>query len=103
MVHASRTTLRGLVLQQALWGAGGAWVDAHYPGSVPLVGRAGLVRWAASTTLGGLVRALRTRNRDAAIMAVMRPVEALAWEFGRRLLPNERPLPDGSPWKRLGL
>ena len=33
----------------------------------------------------------------------MRPVEALAWEFGRRLLPNQRPLPDGSPWKRLGL
>jgi len=90
VVHSSRTTLRGLVVQQALWGAGGAWVHRRYPGSVPLVGRAGLLRWAVSTTLGGFAKALRTRDRDAAIMAVMRPVEALAWEFGRRLLPNER-------------
>lgn len=103
VVHSSRITLRGLVVQQALWGAGGAWIHSRYPGSVPLVGRAGLARWAVSTTLGGFARAIRTRDRDAAIMAVMRPVEALAWELGRRLLPNERPLPDGSPWRRLGL
>ncbi|HEX5909876.1 MAG TPA: glycosyltransferase family 2 protein [Thermoleophilaceae bacterium] len=90
VVHSSRTTLRGLVVQQALWGAGGAWVAERYPGSVPLVGRAGLVRWALSTTLGGFARAVRERSRDAAIMAVMRPVEALAWEYGRRLLSNER-------------
>ena len=101
VVHASRTTLRGLVTQQALWGAGGAWVHQRYPGSVPLVGRAGLIRWALRAGLGGLVNAARRRDRDAAILAVFRPLEALAWELGR-LLPNERPVPDSSVWKRLG-
>ena len=102
MVHASRTTVRGLVTQQAVWGAGGAWVHRTYPGAVPLIGRPSVCRWALRTTLGGLLRAVRRRDRDAALMAVFRPLEALAWEFGR-LLPNERPVPDSSPWKRLGL
>ena len=31
VVHSSRTTLRGLVAQQALWGAGGAWVAVDLP------------------------------------------------------------------------
>lgn len=102
VVHVSRTTLRGLIVQQALWGSGGAWVHSVYPGAVPLVGRAGLFRWAAGTTLGGLLRAARRRDRDTAILALFRPLEALAWELGR-LLPNERPVPDSSLWKRLGL
>jgi glycosyltransferase involved in cell wall biosynthesis len=101
VVHASRTTVRGLVAQQALWGAGGAWVSGVYPGSVPLVGRRGLVWWAVRSTVGGLAAAARRRDRDAAILALFRPLEALAWEFGR-LLPNERPVPDSSVWKRLG-
>ena len=46
--------------------------------------------------------AVRTRDRDAAILAVFRALEALAWEFGR-LLPNERPVPNSSIWKRLGV
>lgn len=102
VVHASRKTLRGLVTQQALWGAGGAWVHRIYPGSVPLVGRPGLVWWAVRSFAGGLVAATRRRDRDAAILAVFRPLETLAWELGR-LLPNERPVPDSSIWKRLGL
>lgn len=102
VVHASRTTLRGLITQQVLWGAGGAWVHSVYPGAVPLVGRSGLFRWAAGTTLGGLLTAIRRRDRDAAILALFRPIEALAWELGR-LLPNERPVPDSSLWKRLRL
>lgn len=102
VVHASRTTLRGFIAQQAVWGAGGAWVSGVYPGSVPLVGRRGLVRWAATAVLGGLATAARRRDRDAAILALFRPLEALAWELGR-LLPNERPVPDSSIWKRLGL
>ena len=73
-----------------------------YPGSVPLVGRRGLVWWAVRSTAGGLLKAARRRDRDAAILALFRPLEALAWELGR-LLPNERPVPDSSPWKRLGL
>jgi mycofactocin glycosyltransferase len=102
VVHASRKTLREFVVQKALWGAGGAWVHRTYPGSVPLVGRPGLVWWAVRATAGGLLSAARRRDRDAAILALFRPLEALAWEFGR-LLPNERPVPDSSLWKRLGL
>jgi hypothetical protein len=58
------------------------------------------VRWALRATVGGLLTAARRRDRDAAILAVFRPLEALAWQFGR-LLPNERPVPDTSVWKRL--
>lgn len=100
VVHASRKTVRGFLAQQALWGAGGAWLDRAYPGSVPLVGNPGLLNWAARAGAGGLLTAARRRDRDAAILAIFRPLEALAWQFGR-LLPNERPLPDSSVWKRL--
>ena len=103
VVHASRTTLRAFLVQKAIWGAGGAWLHTIYPGSVSLVGRAGFARWALRAGLGGLLRAARRRDRDAAILAIFRPLEGLAWEFGRRLLPNVRPVPDSSPWKRLGL
>jgi GT2 family glycosyltransferase len=102
VVHASRKTLRDFIAQKAVWGAGGAWLARMYPGSVPLVGRPGLIRWAARAVIGGLLTAARRRDRDAAILAVFRPLEALAWELGR-LLPNERPVPDSSLWKRLGL
>jgi mycofactocin glycosyltransferase len=102
VVHASRKTLRELVVQQAVWGAGGAWIDRTYPGSVPLVGRPDFIRWALRATIGGLFAAIRRRDRDRAILALFRPLEAIAWEFGR-LLPNERPVPDSSVWKRLGL
>ena len=102
VVHLSRKTLRALLVQKALWGAGGAWVHRTYPGAVPLVGRRGLMWWALRSTVAGLVSAARRRDRDAAILAVFRPLEMLAWELGR-LLPNERPVPDSSLWSRLGL
>jgi mycofactocin glycosyltransferase len=102
VVHVSRKTLREFVVQKAVWGAGGAWVHRMYPGSVPLVGRPGFLRWAVRETVGGLLAALRRRDRDAAILAVFRPLEALAWEFGR-LLPNQRPVPESSVWKRVRL
>lgn len=102
VVHASRKTLRGLVVQQALWGSGGAWVNRMYPGAVPLIASPSLLRWAATTIVGGVARAARHRDRDTAILALLRPVEALAWQFGR-LLPNERPLTSASRRKRLAL
>ena len=102
VVHASRKTFRGLVAQQLVWGAGGAWIARRYPGSVPLIGRTGFARWAIGSAAAGLLEAVRRRDRDAAIFAVLRPLDALAWELGR-LLPNERPVPDSSLWKRLGL
>ena len=102
VVHYSRKTLRSFMAQQVLWGAGGAWTDRTYPGAVPLVGHAGLLRWAARATVGGLLSAAKRRDRDAAILALFRPLEALAWQFGR-LLPNERPIPQSSIWWRLRL
>jgi mycofactocin glycosyltransferase len=102
VVHASRKTVRGFLSQQLVWGSGGAWIHHHYPGAVPIVARPGLFWWAARTALGFLVRVVRRRDRDSAILAGFRLLEALAWELGR-LLPNERPLPESSVWRRLRL
>jgi len=96
VVHASRQTVRGFVVQKLVWGAGGAWVNRTYPGAVPLLGRRSFARWALSAFGGGVVNALRKRSRDAFIFAVFRPLEAVAWELGR-LLPNERPV---RSWRR---
>jgi hypothetical protein len=90
VVHLSRATVRGLLRQKATWGAGGAWLDRAYPGSVALVSGGGLLRWAIRETIRGLFRAARRRDRDAAIYAVLHPLESLAWQVGRRLS-NEVP------------
>jgi GT2 family glycosyltransferase len=88
VVHSSRPTLAGLIKQQLQWGAGGAWLERQYPGSVPLASSSGLLRWALRETTKGFAR-IRLGDRDALIYAVLRPLEGLAWELGR-LLPNER-------------
>lgn len=85
VIHLSRPSVRALLRQKAAWGAGGAWLAGAYPGSVPLVGTPGLARWAARETVRGLWQALRRRDRDTAILAVLHPLDALAWQFGRRL------------------
>ncbi len=90
VVHFSRHTIRGLIKQKALWGAGGAWLNRTYPGSLELASGRGLVSWAVRSTAKELIAAARQRHRDAAIYALLRPVDALAWELGR-LLSNERP------------
>ena len=100
VVHASRQTLRGFVKQKAVWGAGGEWVSREYPGSVPLLTRTSFWRWALGATARGVATALRGGDRDTVIYALFRPLEAIAWELGR-LLPNERPVPESSPWKRV--
>lgn len=93
VVHLSRLTIRGLLRQKAVWGAGGAWLSSLYPGSVPLPTGSGLARWAVRETLLGLWRAARHRDRDAAILAVLHPLDALAWQFGRRLSNHCPPRP----------
>jgi hypothetical protein len=93
--HLNRRTLLALIKQQALWGAGGAWLQSTYRGSMPRNRGPGF-RWPARG-LGSTGRALR--GRDAVIYAVLRPVEALAWELGR-LLPNARPVGHTRPRKR---
>jgi GT2 family glycosyltransferase len=88
-VHLNRRSLGALVRQQMLWGAGGAWLERHYPGSVPLISGPRIVRWGLAGAVRGL-RRVRHLDRDAAIYALLRPIEALAWELGR-LRSNERP------------
>lgn len=98
VTHRSRQTVRSFVVQRALYGAGGAWLERQYPGSFPARRRPGLMWWAARTATGGLVTAARTRDRDRALRAVFEPLEALTWEFGRSL-PNDRPLTRAA-WRR---
>ncbi len=88
VVHLSRRSLYGWLKQQALWGAGAGWLGRTYPGSMPLIRDAESI-W---RVLGHPVMALfatRLRDRDAAIYALLRPLEAFTRRLGR-LLPNER-------------
>jgi Glycosyl transferase family 2 len=91
VIHRSRQTLRAFVVQKAVHGSGGAWIDRLYPGASPARRRLGLIWWGVRTMLGGLAHAARMRDRDRAVWAVLEPIEALVYEFGRSL-PNERPL-----------
>jgi len=90
VVHLSRANVRAFIRQQLLHGAGGAWLDRRYPGSVPSKRRPGLLWWAVRAAAGRLVRALRERDRDRVVWALLDPLELLAYEFGRSLS-NERP------------
>ena len=90
VVHRGRQTVRGLIAQKLLHGAGGAWLDREYPGSVPARRRPGLVWWGVRTAAKGLTSAARSRDRDEALWAVLHPVELIAYEFGRSLR-NEQP------------
>ena len=91
VVHLNRATVRGLISQQLIWGSGGAWINRAYPGSLQLARGPGLARWAVRQTVQGVISAVRNRDRDAALYALFRPLEALAWEAGR-LRSNVRPL-----------
>jgi GT2 family glycosyltransferase len=90
VVHLSRGSVRRFVGQQLLHGAGGAWLDRHYPGSVPRKRRPGLVWWGVRFAVKGLMRAAWKRDRDQAIWALFDPLENIAYEFGRSRS-NERP------------
>ncbi len=88
VVHLSRHTVRGLLKQQTLWGSGAGWLARQYPGSMPLIRNRGSL-W--SVVGDPLIRVAVARDRDAAIYALIRPLEALSRRLGR-LLPNDRPL-----------
>jgi GT2 family glycosyltransferase len=90
VVHLSRGSVRRFVGQQLLHGSGGAWLDRHYPGSVPRKRRPGLVWWGMRFAVKGLVKAAWKRDRDRAIWALFDPLENIAYEFGRSRR-NERP------------
>jgi glycosyltransferase involved in cell wall biosynthesis len=91
VTHLSRETTRSFVAQKAIHGAGGAWLERHYPGSFPARRRPGLTWWGVRTVVRGLVGAAFSRSRDRGLWALFEPAEELAFEFGRSL-PNERPL-----------
>jgi hypothetical protein len=92
-VHLNRQTLPAFVRQKLTWGAGAAWLDGAYPGAFPARRRPGLVWWGIRHAASGLAYA---RDRDARLVAVLEPLEQIAYELGRSL-PNERPL---LPWRR---
>ena len=89
VVHLSRQTVRGLIAQRMAHGAAGAWLNREYPGGFPARRRPGLVWWGIRWTIRGLLSAARTRDRDAAVVAVFEPLEQISYELGRSL-PNER-------------
>ena len=89
-VHRSGGGVRGLMRQQLIHGAGGAWLDRTWPGSVPRRRWPGLVWWGATSSAAGLARAAWRRDRDTAIRAVLDPVEVFSYELGRSRS-NERP------------
>jgi glycosyltransferase involved in cell wall biosynthesis len=99
VLHRARQTVRGLVVQKALHGSGGAWLAGRYPGAFPARRRLGLLWWGVRTAATGLVSAARSRDRDTALRAVFEPLEHIAFELGRSL-PNERPLRHPSLFRR---
>lgn len=91
VVHRSRETVRGLVSQQLVHGAGAAWLSKTYPGAMPARSWPGFVWWGIRTLARGLAGAVRWRDRDRLLFALLEPLEFFAFELGRAL-PNHRPL-----------
>jgi GT2 family glycosyltransferase len=100
VVHTSRQTARAFVVQKLLHGAGGAWLDREYPGSYPPRGLVGLFWWGLRATTSELLAAAWERDRDLAVWALFDALDMIMWELGRSL-PNERPLPRHSRWRRV--
>ena len=101
VVHRNRATVRGFVVQRAVHGSGGAWLDREYPGSSPARRLPGLVWWAIRATADGLLCAARSRDHDVAVRALLGPLDDVAFELGRSI-PNHRPLAGvaGIRWSR---
>jgi GT2 family glycosyltransferase len=83
VVHLSRSSTRRFLAQKVLHGAGGAWLNRQYPGSVPVQRWPGLLWWAMRHAVGGLAAGAFRRDRDRAIRAVFDPLEAISYEIGR--------------------
>jgi len=90
VVHRSRQTVRALLVQRLLHGSGGGWIERQYPGAMPARRLPGLIPWALRAIVGGLFAAVRSRDRDAAVRALLGPIDDVAFELGR-LIPNRRP------------
>jgi mycofactocin glycosyltransferase len=82
--HVNRDSALGFARQKLVHGAGGAWLDREYPGALPAQRLSGLLWWGARYLTRGLCVAARTRDRDRALWAVVRPLELIAYELGRK-------------------
>jgi GT2 family glycosyltransferase len=89
VVHASRQTMRELVDQQLVHGAGIGWLEREYPGAAPAHRLPGFALWNVRSAATRLARAVKERDRDAATVALVDPVVALTRELGRKR-PNTR-------------
>ena len=88
--HRSRTTVRALLRQQMHHGAGGAWLDREYPGSVPAEALAGLRVVDGPVAVTGLARAVRApRPRRRLWRCSSR---STTWRELGRSMDNSRPV-----------
>jgi len=83
VAHTSRHTMRALLHQQLVHGAGIGWLERQYPGAAPARRWPGFLLWGIRSAGSGLLRALRTRDRDAATVALIDPLVAWTRELGR--------------------
>ena len=85
--HRSRRALVRMLAQRARHGSGAAWMDREHPGSFPARPLPGVAWWAARRAAAGAVALVRG-DRDAALVALLDGPALLAFELGRRVLPN---------------
>lgn len=91
VVHLSRATVRALLRQQLVHGAGIGWLDREYPGAAPAHRWPGYLLWGLRSSVPALIAAVRARDRDAAIVALMNPLVAWTRELGRGMSNTVRP------------
>ncbi len=87
--HRPRRALVRMLAQRARHGSGAAWVEREHPGTLPARPVLGAAWWGARRAAAG-GRALVRGDRDAAIAGLLDGPALLAFELGRRLLPNQR-------------
>jgi mycofactocin glycosyltransferase len=82
--HEGRASVKNLLRQYLRYGAGAAWLDGRHPGFLEVRPWANLAEGIAR----GLARAALERargNRDAALVAALRPVTRLCYRVGSYL------------------
>ena len=91
VTHRNRQSVPALLRQRLIHGSGGGWLDGVYPGAMPARRLPGLTWWALRATLGGVLAAARAGDGDAAVLALLGPLDDVCFELGRSI-PNRRPL-----------
>jgi len=86
--HRGRGSVPALLAQRARHGAGVAWLAREHPGSFPARSLPGVARFAGRRARTAL-RAQRAGDGDAALRAALDGATLLAFELGRRLVPND--------------